>query len=162
MDFEEVLEKFEPMISAHLRKLHIYKNQEQFRQLAREGVWKAWLKFDEEKGDFAPYVSVVIRGTMLDELKRTTRYEGRFVPTKDELLQAAAYEQAFEDEKQLLVELRPYVTADELFILEASYYGDFSNEEIANALHISRAALSKRKSRLLLRLRNELKKEDFI
>ena len=34
--FEDVLDQFEPMIYACMRKLHIYKNRESFAQVGRE------------------------------------------------------------------------------------------------------------------------------
>ena len=85
-DFEEVLEQFEPMISACMRKLSIYKNHQLYRQAGRIALWKAWVKFDEEKGDFAPYAYRSIYGGMLDELKKEKRQEEQTDLVEDEKL----------------------------------------------------------------------------
>lgn len=84
MEFEYVLEQFEPMISACIRKLSIYKNHELYRQEGRIALWKAWVRFDVEKGDFAPYAYRSIYGGMLDELKREKRQEEQVNTVEDE------------------------------------------------------------------------------
>ena len=83
-NFEDVLKQFEPMISACIRKLSIYKNHELYRQAGRIALWKAWVKFDVEKGDFAPYAYRSIYGGMLDELKSEKRQEEQVDPMEDE------------------------------------------------------------------------------
>ena len=70
MNFEDVLEQYEPMISASMRKLNIYRDHESFRQAGRVALWQAWNRFDETKGNFTPFAYRSIRGAMLDELKK--------------------------------------------------------------------------------------------
>ncbi|MBO0602533.1 hypothetical protein I2483_12775 [Sporosarcina sp. E16_3] len=70
MNFEDVLEQYEPMISASIRKLNIYRDHENFRQAARVALWQAWNRFDDAKGNFTPFAYRSIRGAMLDELKK--------------------------------------------------------------------------------------------
>jgi len=41
MSFEDVLNQYEPMISASIRKLNIYRDHEQFRQAGRIALWQA-------------------------------------------------------------------------------------------------------------------------
>ena len=55
MNFEDVLEQYEPMISASIRKLNIYRDHESFRQAGRIALWQAWNRFDEAKGNFTPF-----------------------------------------------------------------------------------------------------------
>jgi DNA-directed RNA polymerase specialized sigma subunit len=69
-NFEEVLNQYEPMISASIRTLNIYRDQESFRQTGRAALWQAWTRFDIEKGNFTPFAYRSIRGAMLDKLKR--------------------------------------------------------------------------------------------
>lgn len=68
--FEEVLEQYEPMITASMRKLNVYGHYEQFRQTGRIALWLAWKRYDEEKGHFAPFASKSIRGAILDSFKK--------------------------------------------------------------------------------------------
>ncbi|MGG0670245.1 sigma-70 family RNA polymerase sigma factor [Lederbergia citrisecunda] len=54
--------------------------------LSKEGRWRAWTGFDVEKGDFTPFAYRSIRGAMLDELKRESRFEENVIPTTDDVL----------------------------------------------------------------------------
>ena len=51
--FEDVLTQYEPMISATLRRLNIYRDHESFRQTGRVALWQAWTRYEEGKGHFA-------------------------------------------------------------------------------------------------------------
>lgn len=73
-DVEGTIEQYTPMISALMRKLHIYRDYESFQQVAKIALWQAWLRFDEAKGDFTPYAYRSMQGAMLDELKRESRF----------------------------------------------------------------------------------------
>lgn len=161
MKFEEMLEQLEPMISAHIRKLHIYKNHEHFRQVARMAIWQAWQKYDSTRGDFQPYASQTIRGALLDELQRTKRYEERYVPMESESLKELRDQGLVKMEGSILEILQAYTTNLEFDLLRYYYYGGYTHEEIAKVFKITTAALQKSKSRLLARLRTELKREDL-
>ncbi|GED20865.1 sigma-70 family RNA polymerase sigma factor [Kurthia gibsonii] len=156
MTFEAMLEKLEPMISAHMRKLHIYKEHEQFRQSARVAIWRAWQRFDAEKGDFEPYAFQTIRGALLDELKMSARYEERFVPTEDDALYEQIQGEGCQRTRDFVEFLAPHTTPEECMILHAYYIEGYDHTEIAAMLGMSRAALQKKKSRLLIRLRKEM------
>ena len=84
--FEEVLIQYEPMISAALRQLNVYRHHDQFRQAGRVALWQAWTRYDEEKGHFAPYASRSIRGALLDLIKSESRFEENVMQTEDDLL----------------------------------------------------------------------------
>lgn len=162
MTFEEMYEKLQPMITAHMRKLNIYKNFEQFRQVANIAIWLAWEKYDPKKGDFEPYASQSIRGALLDELKKNARYEELHVPTENSHIQM--YLERIEDERNIniLEHLTEEMTAIEYAILAAYYFKGNTHKEIADELNITAAALQKRKSRLLKRLRNVLDENKFM
>lgn len=72
-NFEEVANQYAPMISAIIRKLHIYRDFETFRQIGNIALWQAWQRFDDAKGNFTPFAYRSIQGAMLDELKRDTK-----------------------------------------------------------------------------------------
>jgi len=61
-NFEYVLNQFEPMIYSCMRKLHLYKNRYSFAQIGRVGLWHAWQRYDESKGDFTPFAYRSIYG----------------------------------------------------------------------------------------------------
>ena len=41
MNFEEVYKQYEPMIYAMLRKLNIFKDQDEYIQIGRIAIWEA-------------------------------------------------------------------------------------------------------------------------
>ena len=76
-DFEEVAVQYAPMISALIRKLHIYRDYDTFRQIGNIALWQAWQRFEDSKGNFTPFAYRSIQGAMLDELKRETKRNER-------------------------------------------------------------------------------------
>lgn len=161
MEFEKMLQQLEPMISAHLRKLHIYKEHAHFRQVARGAIWQAWLKYDSQRGDFPPFASQTIRGALLDELKRLNRYEVHVQPTETSKLQQLQEQEQQPRKKEVLAILQAYTSKIELELLSAYYYEGYSTAEIAKIMNMTVPALQKSRSRLLKRLRKQLKKSDF-
>jgi len=75
MNFDDVLEQYEPMISASIRKLNIYRDHDSFRQAGRIALWQAWNHFEETKGNFTPFAYKSIRGGMIDELRKENHFE---------------------------------------------------------------------------------------
>lgn len=154
-------EKLQPMVSAHLRKLHIYKNIPHFRQVANVSIWLAWRKYDPARGDFEPYASQSIRGALLDELKKASNYDKHYISTEDTRIFEALERIEDASNIRILEAIMEELSAVEQAILKAYYEDGHSHEEIAKCYAITTAALQKRKSRLLLKLRKKLKEQDF-
>lgn len=157
--FEEVLEQYEPMISSIIRKLNIYREFEQFRQAGRIALWQAWRRFDETKGDFAPFAYRSIYGALLDELKRETRFSAVHVPAEDDLLEIAGPvtecdTSTFSSLEELLLNL----TSAEKELLILLYEDRVSQTACAAHFGISVAGVKKRRERLLAKLRSQLNK----
>ena len=158
-DFEDVLKQFEPMISACIRKLSIYKNHELYRQAGRIALWKAWVKFDVEKGDFAAYAYRSIYGGMLDELKREKRQEEQVDPVEDEKL-AALLEQPLEpsivhENLEVAIEL---LQPNEKELLMWIFVEGISLQQAATRVGITIPGIKKRRERLLAKLRKCIEK----
>ncbi|OAS88205.1 MULTISPECIES: sigma-70 family RNA polymerase sigma factor [Metabacillus] len=62
--FEKLHEQFEPMIYHMIKKLAIYKDEQEFYQIGCIALWEASLRFNEEKGEFKSYVYSYIMGRM--------------------------------------------------------------------------------------------------
>lgn len=158
-DFEEVLKQYEPMISACIRKLSIYKNHELYRQAGRIALWKAWVKFDMEKGDFAPYAYRSIYGGMLDELKREKRQEEQVDPVEDEKL-AFLLEQSLvksflrEDLDNAIESLHSYEREFLMWI----FVEGISLQQAAIRVGITIPGIKKRRERILSKLRNRMER----
>ncbi|MEK5214666.1 sigma-70 family RNA polymerase sigma factor [Psychrobacillus sp. FSL H8-0487] len=156
-DFEEVLEQFDPMISACIRKLNIYKNHEIYRQAGRIALWKAWVKFDEGKGNFAPYAYRSIYGGMLDELKKEKRQEEYTDPMEDEKL-AVMLEKSIvlsivsEDLERAIESLQ----AQERELLMWIFVEGISLQQAATRVGITIPGIKKRRERILVKLRERI------
>ncbi|KKI93226.1 hypothetical protein WQ54_05130 [Bacillus sp. SA1-12] len=68
--FEELLEQYKPMIYYIIRKLAIYKNEQEFYQIGCIALWEAAQRFNKEKGEFRSYVYSFISGRMKTALSK--------------------------------------------------------------------------------------------
>ncbi|GGA20683.1 sigma-70 family RNA polymerase sigma factor [Psychrobacillus lasiicapitis] len=155
--FEEVLPQYEPMISACIRKLHIYKNHELYKQAGRIALWKAWVKFDATKGDFAPYAYRCIYGAMLDELKKEKHQEEYIDVVEDEklsiLLEKSLVTSFVNEELGTALE---NLTENERKLLLWIFVEGISLQQAATRAGITIPGIKKRRERLLLKLREKL------
>jgi len=158
-DFEDILEQFEPMISACIRKLSLYKNHEIYRQAGRIALWKAWVKFDENKGDFAPYAYRSIYGGMLDELKKEKRQEEQADLVEDEklavLLEKSLVLSIVSEELETAIES---LQAHERELLMWIFVEGISLQQAATRVGITIPGIKKRRERVLGKLREQIVK----
>ncbi|PLR75942.1 RNA polymerase subunit sigma-24 [Bacillus sp. V3-13] len=77
--FEELAEQYNPMIHKIIRSLHLYKNEDEFYQIALIGLWEAKERFNSEKGVFLNYAYTYVKGKLLSELARHVKNEERSV-----------------------------------------------------------------------------------
>lgn len=150
-DFEEVEEQYAPMISAMIRKLHIYREHENYRQAGKIALWQAWTRFDEKKGDFTPFAYRSIRGAMLDELKKDGRYMEIFLLSEGSHFEELAAQTADEQLPEWVEEAG--LSGKEHHLLQGLFIEDKSIRQLAEEYGISIAGMKKRKSRLLEKLR---------
>ena len=158
-DFEEILEQFEPMISACMRKLSIYKNHQLYRQAGRIALWKAWVKFDEEKGDFAPYAYRSIYGGMLDELKKEKRQEEQADLVEDEklatLLEKSIVLSIVSEDLEVAIES---LQSHERELLMWIFVEGISLQQASTRVGITIPGIKKRRERILGKLRERVEK----
>lgn len=151
--FEEVLTKYEPMISASIRKCRIYKNHEQYRQTARIALWQAWQKYDSAQGDFTPYAYRCIHGSILDELKREIRYEAHYQPEEDSQLETYLLMKLDNEIANELEGLLNNLEEQDRQFLIDYYIRGFGYEELSVKYGTSVVALKRRRGRLIKRVR---------
>lgn len=143
------------MISANIRNLNIYREHEHYRQTGRVALWQAWQRFDEKKGDFTPFAYRSIRGAMLDEMKKESRFEQRFMPAEDEMLSLWIGEGESEEAgwiEDLYYAVRQ-LTDEERDLLQWLFLDRCTQAECAKRIGISVPGVKKRRRRLLDRLR---------
>ena len=155
---EKVLLQYTPMISALIRKLHIYRDFESYRQIGEVALWQAWLRFDETKGDFTPFAYRSIQGAMLDELNRENRFSIRFAVMENPGLEEPASPH-FENKLPEWLDSVP-LSPQETLLLEDLFVNGESIRKLAEQQGLSVSGLKKRKGRALEKIRKGMP-DDF-
>lgn len=152
--FEDVLNQFEPMIHACIRKLNIYKNYDSFIQVGRIGLWKAWQRYDSLKGDFAPFAYRSIYGSLLDELKKTV-IEENIIPAENELLEIILNKsvESSLDSEELIKALSQLKLAEQQLI-QLLFVERFPLDKVAFHFGITKAGVKKKRERTLQKLKH--------
>lgn len=155
--FEEILEQYEPMIYACIRKLRIYKNHSEFVQAGRVGLWKAAQRYDMGRGDFAPFAYRSIFGSILDELKKSYAYEQQTVPTEGDVLERiiGCKEEVVELSKSINEALFQ-LNHTEQQLIRLLFIEGYSLDEVACRLGMTKESLKKKRQRTLKKLKNSL------
>lgn len=152
--FEEILKQYEPMISACIRKLNIYKNHELYRQAGRIALWKAWVRFDANKGEFTPYAYRCIYGALLDELKKEMHVEETVNPMEEEkltfLLDQVLVTSIQNEDLSLALEK---LTTNERELILWIFVEGISLQQAATRAGITIPGIKKRRERLLNKLK---------
>ncbi|MER2008227.1 MAG: sigma-70 family RNA polymerase sigma factor [Psychrobacillus sp.] len=153
--FEDILFAYKPMISACIRKLNIYKNYDTFRQAGYIALWKAWLKYDATKGDFAPFAYRTIYGALLDELKKEHLNEERFQVIEEEQLSNLLENDKLPtiEHDQLSNAIRQ-LSVDEKELLRWLFVEEISLKQAATMYGITVSGIKKRRERLICKMRS--------
>lgn len=151
--YEDVLNQFEPMIHACIRKLRIYKNHDSFIQVGRVGLWKAWQRYDSSKGDFVPFAYRSIYGSLLDELKKAANEEN-FLPAEDQLLEILLNKPAESSvDLEELINALSQLNQAEQQLIQLLFIDRSSLDEVALHFGITKAGVKKKRQRTLQKLK---------
>ena len=155
--FDKICEQFEPMITSVLKKAHVYKDFDYYRQCARIALWKAWENYDPKRGDFAPYAYRTMLTSIYTEMAKNNRYTERHTPyEKDELItltQSQQENKGVADQSEELEELLSRLSEEERQLIKSLYLIGKTYEEIAASEGKTVAALKKRRQRAMDKLR---------
>lgn len=77
--FEDCFIQYSPMVKSLIKTLRIYKNYEDYYQVGIVALWHAYEHFIEEKGSFSNHAYTTVRGHLLNEMAKESKYEQRFV-----------------------------------------------------------------------------------
>lgn len=159
--FDEVLKAYEPMIYSSLRRLRIYKDHEQFIQAGRIGLWQAWTRYQEERGEFAPFAYRSIYGVMLDELKKSYVYDHQSSPTEDDILErfisSAVKRYVAIDGIQEAIDV---LNIDEQKLIQLLFLEGYTLDEVAIRMGLSKSGVKKKRERTLVKLRTLMSKNN--
>lgn len=82
--FDQLALQYTPMIFKIIRSLNIYKNKDEFYQLALIGLWEASERFDSSKGDFTSYSYSLIKGKIQNEMTKANKDADTTTTAKEE------------------------------------------------------------------------------
>lgn len=150
-DFVLIEEKYAPMISAIIRKLSIYRDHEDYRQIGKVALWQAWSRFDADKGDFTPFAFRTVHGAMLDTLTREGRYAKLFLLSEGEHFENLEFQVRDEKLPEWLsgIDLQD----KEWQLLRELFVEDKGVKQLAALYGISVSGMKKKKARLLDKIR---------
>ncbi len=150
-DFSQVMDQYAPMVSAIIRRLHIYEDHESFRQIGAIALWQAWERYDCRTGHFAPFAYRSIQGAMKDELSRKQR-GGQFARDGEQLLlEEQAMQWKAEELPEWLSEAE--LSEKERQLLEDVYIRGYSMNELQQRYWLTLSGVKKRRERTLAKIR---------
>jgi RNA polymerase sigma factor (sigma-70 family) len=159
-DFSAVTVEFTPMIHHIIRSLSIYKNKDDFFQIGLIALWESYEKFNEENGKFSNFAYTVIKGRIINELKRHHKYETHTRPFDSAILEVkdrfTMHEEAFVLEN-ILIYTETLTLNQQRWLLQ-TFIGNKTISEIADMFQVTTAAVKSWRKSALLKLR---KKTDF-
>jgi len=156
LPFDEVLELVQPMITSILLKCQIYKDFEYYRHIASIGVWDAWRKADQTKGLFSAYIYTTVKGEILKELSKEKSFENMNTPMDHEAINYIRDHKTSERNPAFLEWFMSHLKYEERKILLLFYVEGYSYLEIAKELSLSVEAVKKRRTRIMMKLRELL------
>lgn len=159
LPFDEVLELVQPMITSILLKCRIYKDFEYYRHIASIAVWEAWRKADPSKGLFSSYIYTSVKGEILKELSKERLFETNYTLVDNETINYVREYEMSDINPTRLECIMSYLKKEERKILLLFYVEGYSYSEIAKELGLSVDAVKKRRTRIMIKLRELLSSE---
>ncbi|MDQ0229491.1 sigma-70 family RNA polymerase sigma factor [Metabacillus malikii] len=155
-DFNDLYEKYMPMINHILSKLSIYKNKEEFRQIGRIALWEASQRFDERKGKFQSYAYAFILGRIKSALTKERKNIEKSLPLDDfNYVEETYYHEDFANiiSKSIIEQVSLLLSTNQKKWFEAYYLYGKSPSEIANEEGVSISAVKSWRRDTLNKLR---------
>ncbi len=156
--FEQVLERYTPLIKGQIKKLHLTKQYEDYFQIGVIALWDAYRHFDATKGSFSAYALHTVRGRMLTALQEERRFNERHVLQDEQtslIFQHAISNNIVEpylEELEVELSLGALSSRERLWVKEAIILGK-KRGEIANEQKVSTNTVSSWRKSALKKLR---------
>ncbi|MBP1917402.1 DNA-directed RNA polymerase [Lederbergia galactosidilyticus] len=156
--FDEIAEKFRPMIYQVMNSLFIYKNQDEFYQTGLIALWDAHQRFDQEKGEFSSYAYSYIKGRIMTDLTKHRQNEERNV-YPDEVFweNAVVVEEQWLEQEHLQNYFIGLTDKQKQWAIDA-FYKEMTTRDIAEKEQLSLSAIKKRKAVTLEKIRENIER----
>ncbi len=162
-DFSIVAMQYEPMIHQIMYRLSIYKNKDDFFQLGLIALWEAYEKFDPEQGEFLNYAYTIVRGRMINELKRQETRELASIPFDDfDYLDCGLLDCYERLQQESMAAYTKNLTENQKRWLVLTFIEEKTLAEIASTYHVSVAAVKSWRKSALQKLRREVEASEKI
>ncbi|WP_285766419.1 sigma-70 family RNA polymerase sigma factor [Peribacillus sp. SI8-4] len=157
-DFSAITEKFTPMIHHIIQSLSIYKNKEEYFQVGLIALWESYRNFNADHGKFHNYAYTVIKGRIMNELKKHHKYDANTKPTDALKLEIMAplslHEEAFKSEN--IFAYTEGLTLNQQRWLLQTYLHNRTVTEIAEIYEVSPSAVKSWRRSALVKLRRQM------
>lgn len=150
------------MIFKIMRSLGVYREREEYYQVAAIALWEAWVRYDEGFGKpFISYAYACVRGKLLNELKRSIRYSERCVVAEDDFWVLLAADESGDAvvDVEFLRACRGWLTEKQFRWVWFTLMHDYSVREIAVMEGVSISAVKQWREGARRVLRHELGRE---
>lgn len=97
MTVNDKIVSYEPMIRSIIQQLNILYDKDEYMQIGRIAVFEAINKFDVSKGvcSESQFVYTIIRQRLIDEIRKFSRYQERYIPVENNSLEIHALKDAY-------------------------------------------------------------------
>ena len=156
--FSSLSEQFTPMIHHIIRSLSIYKNKEDFFQIGLIALWESQDKYNDAKGQFSNFAYTVIKGRLINELKRQHKYDTHIQPVEGASLDVRV-PFSLDQEAHTIENIMTYtknLTLNQKRWLILTFIEDKNQYEIASMFNVSIAAVKSWRKTTLHKLRKEM------
>jgi RNA polymerase sigma factor (sigma-70 family) len=140
--FDQLAQKYTPMIYKIINILNIYKNKDEFFQLGLIALWEASKRYTPSKGNFTPFAYNYVRGCLLNEIKQQNVHDEKNTVAKEEFWDALEdYLAAIPFEEELILTFCSGLTENQTKWVLYTALKNFTIKEIAEVENVSMSAV---------------------
>lgn len=148
------VEQQQSLIVRVLNDLKIYKNRDDYMQVARISVWQSIPDFDESRGELDMFIYSRVKYALIRAMTKANKIEQFEFATDDKELYVIADHQIDFEGDERIPEWFELLTEEDRRLLRMIYFEEKTTMEVAVYFGISYEALKKRRQRLLKKLKN--------
>lgn len=160
--FNEIAKQYTPMIYKVIHSLKIFKEYDHYFNIGLQALWEANSKYDGSKAAFSTFAYAVIRGRLLNELRKESQWEKRnqmITPEQLESNNVSVYIDTYL-EMEVLNEYCHTLTENQKHWVIHTFLFNHSLDEIAELYAVSNVAVKSWRRIALQKLRRELYQKD--
>ncbi|MCQ6264824.1 sigma-70 family RNA polymerase sigma factor [Fictibacillus sp. WQ 8-8] len=160
--FENLSLQFDPLIKSQIQSLGVTGRYDEYYQVGLIGLWEAFKRFDQNKGDFGPFAYRTVRGKMLEQLKKEAKYKAVHVGFSLELTETIPFEGGVLPlENEVLEMYLSDLTLNQRKWVVKKIFLQMKEAEIAEEEGVSIHAVKSWRKQALLKLRSRAERHEI-